>query len=74
MTLYVVTKDEEPCCATFNESKAIELFDETVRANQYHQVAVLKLPSSWTLQVVMEAARFPDGRQWADERLIREME
>ena len=74
MTLYVVTKDEEPCCATFNESQAIELFDETVRSNQYHQVAVLKLPSSWNLQVVMEAARFPDERAMADERLTREME
>lgn len=74
MTLYVVTKNEEPCCATFNESQAIELFDETVRSNQYHQVAVLKLPSSWNLQVVMEAARFPDERAIADERRTREME
>ncbi len=57
MTLYVLTKNDEPCCTTFNESEAIALFDNAVRSNQYQQVAVLKLPTSWDLQVVMEAAR-----------------
>ncbi len=61
MPLYVVTKNEEPCHATFNEAEAIRLFDNTVRSSDYQQVAVLMLPASWDLQVVKEAARVPAG-------------
>ena len=56
MALYVVTKNEEPCHATFDESEAVALFNTSVRSRANERVAVLKLPATWNVQVVLESA------------------
>ena len=57
MTLYVVTKNDLPCHATFSEQEARQLFDSTVHSGRYRQVAVMMVPATSRLRVIMEAAR-----------------
>lgn len=60
MPIYVVTKDEMPCHATFSEDEARQLFEKTLRSGQYDQVAVLMAPSWQNMRVLWEAAQQPD--------------
>lgn len=62
MTLYVVTKNDTPCHATFSEQEAVQLFDSSVRTGRYRQVAVMRIPAIAGCQVIMEA-----GRRFTDD-------
>ena len=59
MPLYVVTKNNMPCHATFNEQEARRLFQSTVHSGQYSQVAMLVAPASRDMRVLQEAAQAP---------------
>ena len=41
MALYIVTKDQELCGATFNEQEACTIFDGFVDAGDYRDVSVV---------------------------------
>ena len=60
MPLYVITKNDLPCHATFSEQEARQLFDSTVHSGRYRQVAVMMVPGTGRLRVVMEAAQGAD--------------
>ena len=40
MDLYILTKNDVPHCATFNEREALGMFDSTVRSGCYRQASV----------------------------------
>jgi hypothetical protein len=61
MPIFIVTKNDTPCHATFNEQEAQHLFESTVRSGRYRQVAVVMVPSSTNLRVLMEAAQAPEA-------------
>lgn len=58
--LYVITKNDTPCHATFSEQEARQLFDSTVHAGRYRQVAVMMVPVPPDTRVIMEAAQAPE--------------
>ena len=61
MPIYVVTKNDLPCHATFSEQEARQLFDSSVHSGRYRQVAVMMVPATSGLRVIMEAAQGQEG-------------
>lgn len=61
MPIYLVTKNDRPCLATFSEQEAQQMFESTVQSGRYRQVAVVMVPSSTSLRVIMEAAQAPEA-------------
>jgi len=61
MQVYIVSKNDVPCHATFSEQEAQRLYDSVVQSGRYRQVSVAVMPASWEPRVIMETAQFADA-------------
>lgn len=61
MQVYIVTKNDVPCHATFSEREAQRLYDSVVHSGRYRQVSMAVLPASWEPRVILESAQLGDA-------------
>ena len=58
LPLYIVTKDQELCGATFDEQEACTIFDGFVHAGDYRDVSVVIVPGfEDNCRVLLEACQ-----------------
>ena len=58
MNVYIVLKNDEPCCATLNEDEAVEVFNQKLASGACDHAAVLSVPTTGNdCHVLMEAAQ-----------------
>ncbi|MCG8356420.1 MAG: hypothetical protein MI920_12685 [Kiloniellales bacterium] len=56
MSVYIVTKDAVPFCATFSRNEASAIFDDIVHSGRYRQAATLVVsPLGDGYEVLQEA-------------------